>query len=456
AFKITNTGEILKELSVQQIVDCMYNPDGHDICQTGGTLPDAAKYVKQHGGLELETDYPYMGKWGTCHADVGKRQVTLTGYGEQYDGDEWYLREVVGTIGPVALGIFSDRPNFKLYKSGVYVDNGCHGVAADHGVVIVGYGRENNLDYWLIKNSWGGTWGDEGYIKVARNNNNQCGIGDNIRPYLSGRVTDFQRQSTGHLLHTVYTENKEYDVIIDFGCGSGYLTQLLAHKVKYRQIIAIDSDPTLVVEAQRRNTTDTIRYLHQDLDKPWAEWRPELRALESTANLIVSNIVFQAIEDKTRLMDVLAHLLASGGRVVARFGQTPDLNAKLTEHQRRKYRLFLKTYSTDQHYDHWSTAAHQKGLRVKQFAVFDNFRAITRQHMIAMSPMLPEMIASVFKLRNKTGVKYEFVKSIVFDVLTQPTTKHLSGNAWTDFVADDSIATIELHFQEIQLILDKP
>ncbi|CAG2106869.1 unnamed protein product [Medioppia subpectinata] len=68
---------------------------------------------------------------------------------------------------------------------------------------------------------------------------------------------------------------------------------------------AIDSDPTLVLEAQRRNTTDTIRYLHQDLDKPWAEWRPELRALESTANLIVSNIVFQAIEDKTRLMDVL-------------------------------------------------------------------------------------------------------------------------------------------------------
>ncbi|CAG2102708.1 unnamed protein product [Medioppia subpectinata] len=135
---------------------------------------------------------------------------------------------------------------------------------------------------------------------------------------------------------------REYDVIVDMGCGSGYLTQLLAHKVKYRQIIAIDSDPTLVVEAQRRYTTDTIRYLHQDLDKPWDEWRPELRALESTANLIVSNIVFQAIEDKTRLMDVLVHLLASGGRVVARFGQTPDLNAKLTEHQRRKYRLFLR------------------------------------------------------------------------------------------------------------------
>ncbi|CAG2102707.1 unnamed protein product [Medioppia subpectinata] len=75
--------------------------------------------------------------------------------------------------------------------------------------------------------------------------------------------------------------------------------------------------------------------------------------------------------------------------------------------------------------------------------------------MYTMSPMLPEMIASVFKLRNKTGVKYEFVKSIVFNVLTQPTTKHLSGNAWTDFVADDSIATIELHFQEIQLILEK-
>ncbi len=79
-------------------------------------------------------------------------------------------------IGPITATINGSRWNFQLYQSGVYYEPDCSDLGLDRSVLVVGYGSEKGQDYWLVKNSWGTHWGEEGYIKMARNRDNNCGI----------------------------------------------------------------------------------------------------------------------------------------------------------------------------------------------------------------------------------------------------------------------------------------
>ena len=133
--------------------------------------------IINNGGIDTETDYPYDARDGTCNSQKqGKHVVQFSGYQDVASNDESQLMAAVQQQ-PVSVAIEADQSAFQFYKSGVF-DGEC-GTNLDHGVLAVGYGEENGKKYWLVKNSWGDVWGDNGYIKVAREigtPEGQCGI----------------------------------------------------------------------------------------------------------------------------------------------------------------------------------------------------------------------------------------------------------------------------------------
>lgn len=167
------TGKLVS-LSEQQLVDCS-GSTGNMGCEGG--LPDNAYlYIKQNGGIDTEASYPYTAQDGTCHFKKANVGATVAGYTDIQQGSESALQKAVASVGPISVGIDASNESFQLYSGGVYDEQSCSTTQLDHGVTIVGYGSENGQDYWLVKNSWGAQWGEEGYIKMSRNANNQCGI----------------------------------------------------------------------------------------------------------------------------------------------------------------------------------------------------------------------------------------------------------------------------------------
>ncbi|OCT69284.1 cathepsin S [Xenopus laevis] len=161
---------MLFTLSPQELVDCS-DTEGNNGCKSGNEL-SAFTYMMKHGVMQ-ESAYMYTGQEADCNrkAHTGLK-VTLINV---VPADELMLKNAVGTVGPVSVSIDSSRKSFRLYKSGVYYDRFCT-KNLDHSVLVVGYGTDIQNDYWLVKNSWGVGFGDQGYIRMARNKNNLCGI----------------------------------------------------------------------------------------------------------------------------------------------------------------------------------------------------------------------------------------------------------------------------------------
>ena len=142
-------------------------------------MDNAFKWVEDNGGICSEASYPYdsgQGQSASCHSCEVVNGSKVVSYVDVKNSTS-ALAEAVSKQ-PVSIAIEADKLSFQFYRSGVYKAN-C-GTNLDHGVLLVGYGTENGLDYWLVKNSWGPSWGDEGYIKILKEDDatdgGECGI----------------------------------------------------------------------------------------------------------------------------------------------------------------------------------------------------------------------------------------------------------------------------------------
>lgn len=183
----------LRNLSEQQLVDCDHACDASekDACDdgcSGGLMTNAYSYLIKAGGIESEESYPYTGKSGKCKFDAEKIAVKVENF-TNIPGDEDQMAAYLVNHGPLAVGL--NAVFMQTYIGGVSCPLICSKKRVNHGVLIVGYGskgfsilRLGNKPYWIIKNSWGKRWGENGYYKLCRGQG-MCGMNTMV----SGVVT---------------------------------------------------------------------------------------------------------------------------------------------------------------------------------------------------------------------------------------------------------------------------
>lgn len=184
------TGKLVS-LSEENLIDCSFNY-GNDGC--GGGLPSQAlDYIIANGGIDTEESYPlssfmpfdciqqYMCPCLFKKATVG---ATVNGYKNIIPKNETDLQYAIANIGPISVAIDATEA-LQFYSSGVFSDKKCSSDILNHAVLVVGFGITNNgKEYYIVKNSWGTSWGMNGYFLLARNENNMCGIATNaVYPY---------------------------------------------------------------------------------------------------------------------------------------------------------------------------------------------------------------------------------------------------------------------------------
>lgn len=175
----------------QQLVDCADDFDNHGC--NGGLPSHAFEYIKHVGGLESDVTYPYKASTNKC---VHRPEISVAycKYGSYNitQGDEEELAERLYNAGPISVS-FQVINGFKNYAGGVYSVDNCGTGTQDvnHAVLATGFGEEKGMSFWNVKNSWGASWGANGYFKINRGKN-MCAIAQCNSYPLIDRLSDFE------------------------------------------------------------------------------------------------------------------------------------------------------------------------------------------------------------------------------------------------------------------------
>jgi C1A family cysteine protease len=172
-----STGELL-DLSEQFLVDCATGIGYFNMGCNGGQPDSALKYMINNGQCS-ESAYPYTAKQGTCHSCSQPTDVEFSSCYDVKPNDQVALKTAV-LKNPVVVAIEADTKYFQSYSSGILTDSIKCGTNLDHAVEIVGYGTQNGINYWKVRNSWSSSWGEDGYVLIQRSDSTNdpgvCGI----------------------------------------------------------------------------------------------------------------------------------------------------------------------------------------------------------------------------------------------------------------------------------------
>uniref|UniRef100_A0ACD5WI16 Uncharacterized protein n=1 Tax=Avena sativa TaxID=4498 RepID=A0ACD5WI16_AVESA len=164
----------LVSLAEQELVDC--DVHGEDQGCEGGLMDDAFKFIIKNGGLTKETSYPYTAADGKCKSGSNSA-ATITGYEDVPANNEAALMKAVASQ-PVSVAVDGGDMTFQFYSGGVMT--GSCGTDLDHGIAAIGYGKTSDgTSYWLMKNSWGASWGEDGYLRMEKDiadKKGMCGL----------------------------------------------------------------------------------------------------------------------------------------------------------------------------------------------------------------------------------------------------------------------------------------
>ena len=173
------------ELSEQMIVDC----DTYDAGCNGGLMELTWTWIQENGGINTQADYPYEGRERNCRSNPSGyvQDLHVTGWNKLGDKQETWDPQNQGEIkdwlvsngGPVSIALNADA--LMSYGSGIIDadEYECDPEGINHGVILVGYGTENGVDYWIVRNSWGASWGEKGYFRIKRDDSSSqavCGM----------------------------------------------------------------------------------------------------------------------------------------------------------------------------------------------------------------------------------------------------------------------------------------
>jgi len=203
----------LTSFSEQDLVDCVQGVQvsGGECCDgcEGGLMDAAFDYIvaSQKGATDLEKKYLYTASDGECAFSAnGPGLGDVTGHVDLTQGCDHSLQSAVATVGVISVGVDANQ-DWQMYQGGVYVPDESQGGCSsdpgslDHGVAVVGYntdnfvvnGKNETMNYWIIRNSWDKTWGIDGYMYLSRDVKNACGLSNYASyPTLGGNLTENQ------------------------------------------------------------------------------------------------------------------------------------------------------------------------------------------------------------------------------------------------------------------------